>query len=274
MEVVLDYGIRLFRHVVQQVFGNLGQAARITAAPFLLFVLIAYLLVGEFLIDMFRISEAQQSAGGALTEEELAEQFGDLDAVVGQAFGTLLLIPIGLMIFGWVAVAWHRFVLAEEYGGLVPQFSLGRVGGYVWRSILIFLLLFLVSIPLLLILGGLLVNTVQSGGGFGFGLLIAMGFSFLFSWVLVRWSLILPAWSVDQRMTIGESWKVTQDVSGEILVPILGFAIIFPAIQQILVFVPVGGTILGLFVSWIQMLVNLALLTTLYGNLVQGRELN
>ena len=103
-----------------------------------------------------------------------------------------------------------------------------------------------------------------------------MGLNFLFSWVLVRWFMILPAWSVDERMTIGESWIATKDVSGEILVPILGFAIIFAALQQLFTVFPTGAatTLISLFVTWIQFLVNLALLTTLYGNLVQGRPLN
>ena len=58
--------------------------------------------------------------------------------------------------------------------------------------------------------------------------------------------------------------------------PILGFAIIFSALQQLFTVLPGGAaiTLISIFVTWIQFLVNLALLTTLYGNLVQGRPLN
>ena len=274
MEVVLDYGIRLFRHVVSQVFGNLGQAAKITAAPFVIFLVAAYLLMGDLFFNLFEFAEIQGGSGGALTEEEYEELFSD--QLGPQLFRSFWLFPLAMVLFAWAAVAWHHYVLAEEYGGIVPQFSVGRVLGYVGRTILIFLLLILAAIPIMFVLGSAMVATMQSGGGFGLGLVFLMGLNFLFSWVLVRWSLILPAWSVDERMTIGESWTATKDVSGEILVPILGFAIIFSALQQLFTVLPGGAaiTLISIFVTWIQFLVNLALLTTLYGNLVQGRPLN
>jgi len=273
MEAVLDYGMRLFRHVVQQVFGNLAQAARITALPAFIFFVGAYLIAGDLIGGLLALDATQT---GTFNEDQIGTQFGSEEQFLRQMLQTLWLIPLGMVMFAWAAVAWHRYVLAEEYGGMVPAFSGGRVMGYVWRTILITLLLILVLIPVMFVLGGMVAAAATSGGGFGFGLLLTMGLSFLFSWILVRWSLILPAWSVDEKMTIGESWNVTKDVSGEILVPILGFAIIFPAIQQVILVLPQGivAIAISVFVSWIQMLVNLALLTTLYGNLVQGRELN
>ena len=58
------------------------------------------------------------------------------------------------MLFAWATVAWHRYVLAEEFGGVAPQFSVGRVLGYVGRTILIFLLLMLAAIPIMFVVGG------------------------------------------------------------------------------------------------------------------------
>lgn len=270
----MDYGIRLFRHVVAQVFGNLGQAAKITAAPFIIFVVVAYLLLGDLVRELFMLPGTQVEID--LTQERWSERFGDPAELTGRFLFALMLIPLGLVLFGWAAVAWHRYVLAEEYVGVVAPFSFGRILGYVGRSILIGLLLGLAMVPILFLLGAILGPAMAAGGGAGLGLLFLMATSFLASWVLVRWSLILPARSMDQDMSIGESWQATKDVSGEILVPILGFAIIFPAIQQALLLFPAGVVvaIAGLFVGWIQMLANLSLLTTLYGNLVQGRELN
>ena len=212
MEVVLDYGIRLFRHVVSQVFGNLGQAAKITAAPFVIFLVAAYLLMGDLFFNLFEFAEIQGGSGGALTEEEYEDLFSD--QLGPQLFRSFWLFPLAMVLFAWAAVAWHRYVLAEEYGGMVPQFSVGRVLGYVGRTILIFLLLILAAIPIMFVLGGAMAATMQSGGGFGLGLVFLMGLNFLFSWVLVRWSLILPAWSVDERMTIGESWNGDQGCLG------------------------------------------------------------
>jgi hypothetical protein len=42
--------------------------------------------------------------------------------------------------------------------------------------------------------------------------------------------------------------------------------------EQVVLSLP--GQILSGVVSWLQLLVNLALMTTLYGNLVEGRQLN
>jgi hypothetical protein len=42
--------------------------------------------------------------------------------------------------------------------------------------------------------------------------------------------------------------------------------------EQVVLSLP--GQIVNGFVSWLQILVNLALMTTLYGNLIEGRQLN
>jgi hypothetical protein len=42
--------------------------------------------------------------------------------------------------------------------------------------------------------------------------------------------------------------------------------------EQVTLSVP--GQIVNGIVSWLQILVNLALMTTLYGNLIEGRQLN
>lgn len=258
----MDYGIRLFRHVMAQVFGNLGQAAKISAVPIILFAGCAALLGAQSFGNL-------SSFSGTISMEEYEARFGE--GSFAQLMRLLWLLPIGIVVFAWVAVAWHRYVLTEEHSGVIPQFAASRVLGYVGRWLLIVLLLIISLIPVAIVVGIVLGVSGQSNSFF-----LNTALSFLASWVLVRWSLILPAWSVDRRMTIGESWKTTSEVSGEILVPILAFALIFPAIFLILGLIPLGIVALpaAFFVFWIQMLVNLALLTTLYGNLAEGRELN
>lgn len=257
----MDYGVRVFRHVVAQVFGNLAEAGRISLAPVAVVVICWYWVYSGAAVAL------QQLMAGGLSQE-------DMVAVMSQLpFGRFFLVTaVSILMFAWLAVAWHRFVLVEEYGGAVPPFSVGRILGYVWRSFLIGLLIFLVLIPILLVIGGL----IGAAPSVGIGLVFGLAVNFLVQWLVVRWSLILPAWSIDRRMRIGESWEATRDVSGEILVPIIGFAVIFTIIQQVIAMVPVG---IGLFVVaglvyWVQTLLNLALLTTLFGNRVEGRELN
>ncbi|MEM9317659.1 MAG: hypothetical protein AAGA70_01475 [Pseudomonadota bacterium] len=260
----MDYGIKLFRHVVDQVFGNLGAAARISVVPALIIAAVSFWAFGSL-----------STAGPTIMSLEEADVLAGLDAdtmaaIMAAALRGLVVALVGAVLFGWLAVAWHRYVLTEEMGGLVPMFSPARVFGYLGWSILIGLVLFLVMIPILLVFGGL--ATIS----FGFALLLGVGVNILLSWMFVRCALVLPARAIDQPLNIQQSWQATKDVSGEILVPIVGFAVIFALIVQSMDLFPANlvTTLLSAAVYWIQMLVNLALLTTLYGNRIEGRALN
>lgn len=258
----MDYGVRLFQHVVAQVFGNLADAARITAAPVVVMAVVGYWAYSGFAETMTLLTDTATPS-----QEQVAE------AMANAPFGRVFLaVLVSIFMFAWLAVAWHRFVLIEEYAGPVPPFSAGRVLGYIWRTFLIGLLIGLVLIPVAFVIGFVL-GATQS---FGTGLVLALAINLLVQWLVVRWSLILPAWSIDRRMRIGESWEATREVSGEILVPIIGFAVIFTIIQQILGMMSAGALTFVLYAvaSWVQTLLNLALLTTLFGNRVEGRELN
>jgi hypothetical protein len=95
-------------------------------------------------------------------------------------------------------------------------------------------------------------------------------------------------------MTIGESWAATRPVSSQILLPLIVIALAAGLINQAILLVlgqsvsvpdmfgvmqemrvlTLPGQIVSGVVSWLQVLVNLALMTTLYGNLIEGRQLN
>jgi hypothetical protein len=93
-------------------------------------------------------------------------------------------------------------------------------------------------------------------------------------------------------MTIAESWAITRPVSGHILLPLIVIALGVGLIQQLILVVfgqgvppdafpgpdavtlSLPGQLLNAILSWLQLLFNLALMTTLYGNLVEGRQLN
>lgn len=255
----LDYGIRLLRHILAQVFGNLGQAARITAAPFLIFVAAAFVIFGPLFINFPNLVDDP-----AMMEDD--------SEFVRSFLGSIGLLLLGFVLFAWAAVAWHRFVLQEEYVGMVAPFSGGRVLGYVGRSLLLGLLLFLLMIPALFLLVPLFSAATQSGSLLLI-LPIGLALSVFLNWLLVRWSLILPAGAVDRKLRIGESWKATAPVSVAILVPIVVVSGVTLVLQQLVGFLPFGVVLSWLF-TWLQMLVNLALLTTLYGTQIEGRELN
>ncbi|MEM1272472.1 MAG: hypothetical protein AAGF88_01575 [Pseudomonadota bacterium] len=260
----MDYGIRLFRHVVNQVFGNLSQALRISLVPAILFGIAFYWATDGFAVMGLFASQFADPAQPVPSEEEFAAMAG----FAGRAF---VLVILGAVLFSWVAVAWHRYVLTEELSPWLPPFSAGRTLGYLGRTILIGLALFAALIPISLLFGGLLAT-----GNFAVGLFFGIAVNMLMSWLFVRWALILPARAIDRKLTFRESWDATSEVSGEILVPIIGFAVIFTMITQVLILLPSNPVFALLLaaVYWIQTLMNLALLTTLYGNRIEGRELN
>jgi len=275
----MDYGYQLLRHVVQQVFGNLWHAARLTITPFLI----------PFLIVVI-------GAPSLFFAQTAVTDVSEIQPPAGSVFFVMLLAFIfGVVAWLWAAVAWHRFVLREEYpSGLLPPWHGGNMASYLWRTFLI--------------------GLVLAGAGFAFSLVfllfgsfppfgpvsVVLGFGFVFgvSWIAMRLGLILPAAAIGEKVGLGESWEATRSVSGQILLPIVVIALVFTGLSQLILLVfgtvvplPEGfptdalggyvprvltpvGQIVNLGLVWLQMLINLALLTTLYGNLVEGRQLN
>jgi hypothetical protein len=137
---------------------------------------------------------------------------------------------------------------------------------------------------------GLVVGLTQSAG---LALLLGIGLVFGASWVATRIGLVLPAAAIGERMTLSESWNATRPVSSQILLPLIVIALAVGLIGQVILLIfgqtvtveafgqvqeqvtlNFVGQIVNGVVSWLQVLVNLALMTTLYGNLIEGRQLN
>jgi hypothetical protein len=265
----MDYGYQLLRHVVQQVFGNLGEAVRLTMALFLA-PFVGFLLLGFGAVMSGGMPDPQAAGAGAL--------------------GALALLAFAAIAYCWAAVGWHRYVLMEEMGsGIVPTWRWDRIRAYFGRTFLVAL-----TVILAVIGGGLVVALVvgitQSGA---LALVMGIGLVFGASWVATRIGLVLPAAAIGARMTLSESWAATRPVSGQILLPLIVIALAVGLIGQVIVLLfgqtqsvefmgqmreqvilSLPGQVLNGFVAWLQLLVNLALMTTLYGNLIEGRQLN
>jgi hypothetical protein len=265
----MDYGYQLLRHVVQQVFGNLKEAARLTLvlflAPFIGFVILGFGVM----------------TGGTMKEPAAAG---------GSLLAGLVLLIITIVAYCWAAVGWHRYVLLEEMGnGLLPRWRWDRISSYFGR-------VFVVGIVVVLaVMGGglviaLVVGLTQSPA---IALVLGIGLVLGASWVATRIGLVLPAAAIGEKMTLSESWAATRPVSSQILLPLIVIALAVGITGQIIALVfgetvtveafgttqeqvtlSIPGQILNGFVSWIQILLNLALMTTLYGNLIEGRQLN
>jgi hypothetical protein len=262
----MDYGYQLLRHVVQQVFGNLRQAAQLTLALFLV------PFVGFLFMGVGNPAEMSEAPGG------------------GVILGGLFLVIFAVVAYCWAAVGWHRYVLLEETGnGFLPVWRGDRIGAYFGRA-------FIVGVVVMLaVLGGGIVVGIVAAITQSVGVAIALGIGLVFgaSWVATRIGLVLPAAALGERMTIGESWAVTRPVASQIFLPLIVIALVVGVIQQLVMVIfgqtvmvemfgvmqdqmvlSLPGQVLYGVLSWVQVLLNLALMTTLYGNLVEGRQLN
>lgn len=266
----MDYGYQLLRHVVQQVFGNIVPAARLTLLLFLAPFIGLLILTGGTGFATFTTG----SGGGAGT----------------LVMGGLILVVVSVLAYCWAAVGWHRYVLLEETGnGVLPVWRWDRVKSYLGRAIIVGLVVIAATIAASLVMG-ILVGVTQS---FAIALFFGIGLVFGLSWLATRIGLVLPAAAVGERMTISESWQATHPVSGHILLPLIVIALVTGLLGQVIILLfgqtttvemfgtmqeqvtlNVVGQLLNAGVSWLQILVNLALMTTLYGNLVEGRALN
>jgi hypothetical protein len=211
-------------------------------------------------------------------------------AVGASAFGALLVLILAVIAYCWAAVGWHRYVLLEEMGnGIVPTWRGDRIRAYFGRTFLVGL-----TVVLAVIGGGLVVALIigitQSPG---LGLVLGIGLVFGASWIATRIGLVLPAAAIGERMTLSESWNATRPVSGHILLPLIVIALVVGLLGQVIILLfgetqsvefmgqmqqqvtlSLPGQVLNGFVTWLQLLTNLALMTTLYGNLIEGRALN
>jgi len=262
----MDYGYQLLRHVVQQVFGNLRQAAQLTLLLFLAPFIGLVVLVGG-------------------TSGVMSEAPGG-----GTILAGLLLVVVAIVAYCWAAVGWHRYVLLEETGnGILPHWRGDRISAYFGRAFVVGIVVFLAAVG-----GGIVVGIAAAiTQSPAVAIVLGVGLVFGASWVATRIGLVLPAAALGERMTIGESWAITRPVGSHIFLPLIVIALVVGVTQQLILLVfgqtvttdlfgqvqeqyvlTLPGQILNGVLSWLQVLVNLALMTTLYGNLVEGRQLN
>ncbi len=250
----------IVRHAFQMVFGNLTEAVKVSVGPALILAAVYF--------GVSRLFDLPGNTFDMLQgQPEMAQR----------AFVPVMIILLTyLLVFAWVAVAWHRFVLLEEYPGLLPAFNGRPVLPYLGKTLLVAMVLLLVMIPLLLLVSlalGPILMAAPLIGGIILGLLIGIVFSYFW----LRFAICLPATAVGKPMKIGESWSATAPLSGTIF----GVTIIISALNLLASYAAgqlgalsgVLGMVAEVGVTWVTMMVGVSILTTLYGHLVEGRDL-
>lgn len=249
-------GWQIFLHSVKMVLRNLKEALQISSVPALIGCVIIIALSVVFGISFEDIS---------------TEPNGFPDAAsVGTVAGFMLSVFVTVFaIMFWIAVSWHRFVLLEEYpSGLLPEFRFDRIIAYFGRVVLLGVVMVLGYLPVIVALPLL-------SGSFEFAL-FAVYILFLIV-CFYRWAPILPAAAIGQPISLGQAWNSTAGAGGAILVLMLA-AVAFQFVVQfalaLLAAIPVFGFLIGVFVGILVLpLINVSILTTMYGVFIEKREL-
>lgn len=248
-------GLHIFTHSVRLVFSNLGYALRVS--------LVLYLL----------------QVAGQVARFINPPQMQDIDGMPmpvmdpGLAMQSLVFGILALISSLWIAVAWHRFVLAEEYpSGWLPRWHGSNMLSYLLRSLLLAILIGLAvtiaAVPFGFIAMGL--------PGLAWLLPVAMiGFG---AYLFLRLAVMLPAAALGEKMPLSEAWAATRGesdtlISLSVIVVLASFLIQLPTILN-------GdpgsfiNLIYGLVVNWFATIIGISVLTTLYGHFIEKRPID
>ncbi|MEY1557127.1 hypothetical protein AB3Y40_15965 [Yoonia sp. R2331] len=190
----------------------------------------------------------------------------------------LILLPLVVFVLSWVAVTWHRFVLLEEEPGFFPALKNRPVWRYVWRLLQVGLIYVVFFFIMSFISSLIVLPLVQLTGSF---FIITTLWSILINIIIgiiwFRLALVLPAASVGKPITISESVDATSDIGRTLIGVIIILSVLqiglSYAIQSISFMSLSVADILSLVLQWFTLLLGISMLTTLYGHLVEGRDL-
>ncbi|WP_167766828.1 hypothetical protein [Jannaschia formosa] len=247
-------GWKLFLRAVTLLIENLGDALRVSAVPYLVLIA-ATVIVGPPEVD-----------------PTLPETGGEEAAIAAMAGGVwaLPLLVLNLVVTLWVTVAWHRYVLlGETPTGWLPPMRGPEMLGYLWRSILIGLLVGLAIIGITIPLGALAVAIPVLVP------LVPVVGLFLGALVFYRLAVSLPARAIGRQMGFGEAMEATRGHTGTVAalaVITVGFFLLLQLPTAIEGSLGLITIVYQGVVGWIGLLVGVSTLTALYGVVVEGRS--
>lgn len=237
---------RILAHALRMIFDNFVDAAKLT---------LVLSVVGQFAVE-FAISRMDVTPG------QSPEEFA------GVPIEFVAAMVLQFVLSGWAAVVWHRYVLLQEYPkGWLPTVQPDLIFAYLVQIFLISLAMMVAAVPLALLLG--LIVAAASGIGLVFGI---AGVFVVLLWLSLRFSLVLPAVSVGGKMSLKESWSQTAHYSQD-LFWLAGILALIGGTFGYLPLTGVLGMVLSVIFGWFSILLGASVLTTVYGVVVEGREI-
>lgn len=250
-------GWQIFRHSLRQVTGNFNAALRVSGVLYLAQWTLSLLLLGA----------------AAMTGDGMATMQGGGGSLLGVLVAALVAVVTGL----WMAVAWHRYVLRGEAPGAVPNFRGDRILAYFLRSVGYCLISVLIAVT-----WGVAVSTLAFAtlGTSEATAIIVMGFLVYLPLLVITYRLLtgLPAVALSPDAgPFWAGWRVTKGHTGDIIALALVTVAIVVVLKLIGTFVFGQVMILSLIwtflAGWLQTIVSVSILTTLYGHYIEGRAL-
>lgn len=246
-------GFRIFLHSVRLVFNQLNGAMRISGVLYLAALVISG--IGMFF----------QPTAVAGQPPTLSWQF-------------LLATIISSLLYLWIAVGWHRFVLLDELpDGPVPAFHKNRLLAYFGRGIQAGLIMMVAALALFVIITMLLLATGASPIVAFFAFLVAVAIFLLISYRLAP---MFPSAAIGQSVGVSQAWAATSGASGVIMglaVVSAIAAVVIDLPAQLFIRLPGGAAWLGFIwlgiTGWVKLMVGVSILTTLYGVYVEKRSI-
>ena len=231
---------------------NYKDALRIALVLYVISVVMGYLMSGIWSFDA--------PAGG----------FGNQTYSAGSILSIIIIAIVLVFVTLWVAVAWHRYVLLDEVpNGWIPKWSKNEITAYLTKGLVLIPLGILVMIPVMIVL--VMVNPSSAAIGLIFDIFVGSFLGYMF----LRICLVFPAVAVGENMTFSASWADTKEHSTTLIF----LAVMQSAISFLLgwVSVPFGSgaasLLLDVSAQTLYGLWSLSVMTTLYGVIVEGREL-
>ena len=250
----------IIRHAFRMIFGNFWQALRLSVGPFALVALIFYVLARVLNIGMVSVVFMMMSPTRA-------------DPVI-VAF-VICAIVAGITVTGWVAVAWHRFILKEEYVRILPRFD-RRTWRYLVKSFQIGLVVMFVAFCIGFV-GGMLLAITGLAEVWIFPTALGFAISTVASYLSFRMGLALPAAAVDGGLGLGDSMRLTLRLKGiiwQVVFILIFINVIARGVSMPFTSAPVALQIgIATAAGWLTMMLGLSVLTTFYGHLVENRPL-
>ncbi|MFY2824098.1 hypothetical protein [Ruegeria sp. MALMAid1280] len=253
-------GWQIFVHSVRMVFRNLQAALQIGLVPNVAAAVLS------FAILYFTGSNVELVDGSELATSPV------------QVFLSIVVALMNLVVTVWIFVAWHRFILLEEYPkGWIPPFRTDRLFDYIGYTFLLIAICVLAAIifaiPVIIVAVLISLSPVFSW----LPAILPLFVVIVLYAVFLRLGAVLPAAAIGK--TIG--FKAVKEATAGHNAVFFAIAVIMFVVQiavllflvQAIQFLPVVGIASQTIIGLIGSLINVSVLTTMYGVFIEKREL-